>query len=165
MNYHKLIKYDIANGLGIRVTLFVSGCTHHCEGCHNPQTWDINSGEEFTDDTLNTIIEALSPDYIRGLTLSGGDPLHPANRSAILSLVMTIKSIYPDKDIWLWTGYLYENMKSLLIFNYIDVLVDGPFLLDQRDITLKYRGSPNQRVIDIKKSLDSDSIVLYEGVE
>ena len=149
MNYHKITKFDTANGPGIRSVLWVSGCIHNCPGCHNPQTHDITSGQLFTTNTLNELLDSIKSPHIKGVTFSGGDPLHPANRDEITSIAKKIKETYPTKDIWLYTGYLYEDIKSLEVMNYIDVLVDGKFILDQRDITLLYRGSHNQRVIDV----------------
>lgn len=161
MNYQKITKFDTANGPGIRTTLWVSGCSHYCKGCHNPQTWDPDSGNLFTIDTLAEIRNSLEPDYIAGLTLSGGDPLYPDNIAMILFLVKYIKQFYPNKSIWMWTGYLYEDIRSYSILDYVDVLVDGPFILEQRDITLAYRGSPNQRVIDVKKSRLANQVILW----
>lgn len=162
MNYIKISNYDIANGKGIRTTLWTSGCSHRCNGCHNPNTWDPNSGTLFTINTINEIIESLSPSYIRGVTLSGGDPLYPDNRSMIEMLCKRIRDVYKDtKDIWMWTGYLYEDVKDLPLMKYIDVLVDGPFILEERDITHPYHGSSNQRVIDVNKSRELGKIVLY----
>lgn len=161
MNYQKITKFDTANGPGIRTTLWVSGCSHYCKGCHNPQTWDPDSGNLFTIDTLAEIRNSLEPDYIAGLTISGGDPLYPDNIAMILFLVKYIKQFYPNKSIWMWTGYLYEDIKGYSILDYVDVLVDGPFILEQRDITLSYRGSPNQRVIDLHKTREKGDVVLW----
>lgn len=156
------MRYDTANGPGIRTTLFVSGCNHKCEGCHNPETWDENSGKLFSGATINEIIASLAYHYINGLSISGGDPLHPSNRSQVSMLAHIIKYTYPSKSIWLWTGYLYEDIKDLPIMEYVDVLVDGPFILSKRDITLPYSGSTNQRVIDVKKTRELGDIVLYK---
>lgn len=163
MNYQKIEKFDVANGKGIGVVLWVSGCEHHCRGCHNPDTWDSFSGNEFTEDTLGYLLYSLAPSQVSRLTLSGGDPLATYNRDKICSIAKTIKTTYPDKSIWLYTGYTYEDILSDYpdILNYIDVLVDGKFILEDRDITLLYKGSPNQRIIDVKESINSNSIILY----
>ena len=150
MNYHNIKHDDMLNGDGIRVTLFVSGCNHHCKGCHNPQTWDFNSGILFDEDAKEEIFEELSKDYISGLTLSGGDPLAPQNRDEILKLCKEIKEKFPNKNIWCYTGYLYEQVKDLPIMNYIDILVDGPFMIDLLDVDFPFRGSTNQRIINLK---------------
>lgn len=151
MNFHRIESTNLSNGIGWRVVLWVSGCHHHCEGCHNPETWDINSGKPFTEKHLQKIIEFLNKPYIRGLTLSGGDPLAEENRDEILHIVKTVKSIYPNKDIWLYTGYVFDEVKDLDIIKYVDVVVDGKFELENRDITLPFRGSTNQRIIEISK--------------
>lgn len=150
MNYCGIYKSDSCNGEGWRTVLFVSGCNHNCKNCQNPKTWDKNYGKEFTDEALNILIEQLQKPYIDGLTLSGGDPLFPDNKEEILRICKTIKTILPEKTIWLYTGYKYEEIKDLEIMNYIDVLVDGPFIEEQKDLTLAFRGSKNQRIIDVK---------------
>lgn len=163
MNYIKITPCDIANGPGVRVTLWVAGCNHHCKGCHNPQTWSPSAGQRFSDDTLKEILELLKPDYIRGLTLSGGDPLYPRNRPDILTLIEQVREVYGNtKDIWLWTGYPWEDIQEQHITDLCDVVVDGEFIEEQKDISLPYCGSRNQRVIDCKKSLDAGKIVLWE---
>lgn len=149
MNFHRIESTNLSNGIGWRTVLWVSGCTHHCEGCHNPETWDFNSGKKFTDKHLRKIIEFLEKPYIKGLTISGGDPLAVDNRESILEIVKAVKNNCPTKDIWLYTGYEYEDVKDLEILQYIDVLVDGRFVLDQRDITLPFRGSTNQNIIKL----------------
>lgn len=161
INYQKITLFDTANGPGIRSTLWVSGCNHQCKGCQNPETWDKDSGNLFTNDTMDQILDSLRYPYIRGLTISGGDPLYPSNRGTVTDIAKKVKEIYPDKDIWVWTGYLYKEVCHLDIMNYIDVIVDGPFILEQRDITLPYSGSPNQKVINVKESLSSGRIILY----
>lgn len=181
MNYIKIINCDIANGHGVRTTLFVSGCDHCCKGCQNPQTWDANAGQEFTfgkDGTADEIIESLKPDYIRGLSLSGGDPLYSENRAGIAQLCKNVRAVFGhSKDIWLWTGYTFEDLitemthnivtgKDLIsIMRDVDVIVDGPFIQEQRDITLPYCGSRNQRVIDVQKTLNAYNIVLWNKGE
>lgn len=172
MNYLDIKKYDIANGPGVRVSLFVSGCTHHCKGCFNPESWDFKSGVEFTEETIDEIIEALAPDFIKGLTLLGGEPFEPANQVALLPLVEKVKEIYPEKNIWAFSGYLldkqimdvmmpkYDFTKKIL--KHIDVLVDGEFHEDEKDLSIVYRGSRNQRIIDVQKTLKRKKIVLHE---
>ena len=171
MKYGEIKNNDIANGEGVRVSLFVSGCTHHCEGCFNPMTWDFNYGEDFTDKTIDSIIDLLSPSYIKGLTLLGGEPMEPDNQRALLPLVKKVKAQYPDKTIWCYSGYLFD--KELLsdsrarcevtdeLLSYIDVLVDGEFILAKKNIALQFRGSENQRLIDVKGSLTSGEVVMY----
>ncbi len=160
--YYSTIKYnDIANGTGVRTVLFVSGCTHHCNGCFQPQTWDFEYGQPFTDKTIRDILASLEPEYIEGLTLLGGEPMEPDNQRALLVLLRKVKSQYPNKNVWCYTGYTYET--DLLdpasrihteatdeLLSYIDVLVDGEFILEQKDLTLEFRGSRNQRILHLK---------------
>lgn len=171
MNYGEIKNCDIANGAGVRVSLFVSGCRHHCEGCFNPQTWGFTYGKPFTQDTINYILDLLRPDYIQGFSLLGGEPFEPENQKELAPLLQKIVKEYPDKDIWCYSGYLFdvdmipggkiytEYTKPML--DCIDVLVDGEFVLEKKDITLKFCGSSNQRVIDVKKSVP-DNIVLVQ---
>lgn len=171
MNYGNIKKYDIANGEGVRVTLFVSGCTNHCFNCFQPETWDFDYGQPFTNDTMRELLEALKPDYIQGLTLLGGDPFELSNQEGLIELLREVKKQYPEKDIWSYTGFILDQ--DLLdggrrhgpytdeMLSYIDVLVDGPFIQDKKNISLKFRGSENQRVIDLKKSLKKQEIILY----
>lgn len=171
MNYLSIKKTDIANGDGVRVSLFVSGCTHHCKGCFNPETWSFQAGEPFTEAVEEEVLLALSPSHIKGLTLLGGEPMEPDNQRALLSFVRKVKKQCPDKDIWCYTGYTLE--KDLWqegsarceatdeLLSYIDILVDGEFVLEKKDIRLKFRGSSNQRVIDVKASLKEKKVVLY----
>ena len=159
MYYHKIETCNIGNGLGFRLVLWVSGCSHHCPYCQNPETWDPKSGNIFTEKQKKQIIKYLKPDYIKGITLSGGDPLYEGNREEILDLCKEIKKAYPNKDIWLYTGYTYEEIKDLEIINYVDVIVDGKFIQELRDITLAFRGSSNQRIIDVAKTKEKDDIV------
>lgn len=147
MNYHNIVHCDMRNGTGLRVTLFVSGCNHHCKGCHNPQTWDPNSGIEFDEAAKQELFAELNKDYISGVTFSGGDPLFPQNREVILSLCKEIKTLYPNKNIWLYTGYKYEQVKHLEILKYIDVLIDGKYVEKLRSVNLPWVGSSNQKVI------------------
>lgn len=161
MHYGKIKKCDIANGSGVRTTLFVSGCTHHCKECFNPETWDFNYGQEYTVETKREILELCKPNHIAGLTLLGGEPFEPENQRSLLELCRDFKNLYPSKNIWAYTGYTYE--KDLLVENgtahievtdellsYIDILVDGEFHIDEKNISLHFRGSENQRVIDLK---------------
>ena len=159
MRYHQILHDDMRNGDGLRVVLFVAGCEHHCKGCHNPITHDINGGIEFTTKEMEEIAEQLSQDYISGLTCSGGDPLHPANRESIYRLCQWAKAVFPDKTIWLYTGYYFEQIKDLPVMQYIDVLVDGPFVQELADVQYRWAGSTNQRVwrkIDGEWRVDAD---------
>ena len=171
MNYANIKKYDIANGIGVRVSLFVSGCTHHCKNCFNQETWDFLYGKEFTKEVEDEIIAALKPSHIRGLTLLGGDPFEPRNQRGLINFLRRVKEELPEKDIWAYSGYLLDT--ELLtgrarcevtdeMLSYLDVLVDGEFVERLKDITLKFRGSSNQRLIDMKKTLASNEIVLLE---
>ena len=152
MNYHNITKDDMLNGDGLRVVLWVSGCNHHCFNCQNPQTWDENSGIPFDDSAEKELFEALDKPYISGITFSGGDSLYPNNRSEVTRLAKRIKKELPNKTIWLYTGYLYEEVKDLEIMQYVDILVDGEFIQALADNNLHWRGSSNQRVIDIKNN-------------
>lgn len=151
MNYIGFNKYDTANGPGIRVSLFVSGCTLCCKGCFNKESWKFNAGLPFTDSIKNDIINELKKSWVNGFSLLGGDPLEPRLHDDVLDLVKTIKQEVPNKDIWLWTGRLYENETDNEILQYVDILVDGPFIQEFSDKTLKYKGSKNQRIINIIK--------------
>lgn len=174
MNYAEIKNCDIANGLGVRVSLFVSGCTHHCKNCFNEVTWDFHYGNVFDESVEEKILDYLKPNHITGLTLLGGEPMEPTNQRALLPFVKRVKAMYPDKDIWLYSGYLFD--KELLqesrarcevtdeLLNYIDVLVDGRFVEELKDISLKFRGSSNQRIIDVQKSLKNKTIVLYKDL-
>lgn len=150
MNYGGIIKNDIANGPGVRVSLFVSGCRNHCPGCFQPQTWDFGYGKPFTGDTEEEIIEALRPSWIQGFSILGGDPMEPENREALLPLLKRIRSELPEKDIWLYTGYTLEEVSDEEILNWVDVVVDGPFIEAKKDMSLSFRGSRNQRIIRLK---------------
>nr|DAK12557.1 MAG TPA: 4Fe-4S single cluster domain protein [Caudoviricetes sp.] len=161
MNFHKITRNDIANGVGIRTVLWVSGCSHHCKGCHNPETWDINSGKLFTEDDYNTLIEYTKPDYVNGLTLSGGDPFHILNRDYLVELLVRFKKHLPNKSIWSYTGYSWDDIKNTALIKNLDVLVDGKFIESKKDVSLDYCGSYNQRVIDVQKSLKSGEIKIF----
>ena len=170
MYYGNIKKYDIADGEGVRVTLFVSGCTNHCKGCFQKETWDFCYGTKYTSDTENEILDALNNDFIQGLTLLGGEPFEPENQRELISLLRKVKELYPAKDIWSYTGFVYD--KDLLVgqrkhtevtdemLSYLDILVDGPFIEEKKNICLKFRGSENQRIIDMKKTIETKSIVL-----
>ena len=168
MKYAKIKKTDVANGPGVRVSIFVSGCHHHCEGCFNSEAWDFNYGNDFTEDTIQEIIEAMNHDYITGLSLLGGEPFELINQKGLLHLLKKVKEVYPDKTIWAYSGFLYDELKEMdypetkEILSLIDVLVDGKFVESLKDPNLYFRGSSNQRVIDMKKTLKSKKIVLHE---
>ena len=162
MNYHNITKDDMLNGEGLRVVLWVSGCSHHCKNCHNPVTWDPEGGLTFDEEAKAELFRELEKPYISGITLSGGDPLFCGNRMAIGELAREIKSEFPGKTIWLYTGYTWDAIKDLLFLPYIDVLVDGKFVESLKNNKLHWRGSSNQRIIDVKASLEEDQVVLYE---
>ncbi len=156
MRYHNITKDDMLNGDGLRVVLWVAGCSHCCKGCQNPVTWDPNGGILFDDAAKNEIFEQLDQSYISGITFSGGDPLHHANHFDVMHLMSEIKEKYPEKTIWLYTGDSWEEIRLDPIMKYIDVLVDGEFKIEERDVTLCWKGSKNQRVIDVKRTLEQE---------
>lgn len=162
MKYHNITKDDMLNGDGLRVVLWVSGCIHGCKGCHNQVTWDVNDGIEFDDNAKNEIFTELSKNYISGITLSGGDPLHPQNRDEIGVLIHEIKDKFPNKTIWLYTGYLWEDICDLEFIGLVDIIIDGPFKIEQKDILLHWCGSSNQQIIDVAKTLADGHKVIYE---
>lgn len=171
MHYATIKNCDIANGPGVRVSLFVSGCTHRCPGCFNEAAWDFDYGTPFTRETVGQILDMLQPSYIRGLTLLGGEPFDPQNQGPILELLRTVKSTYPQKSIWAFSGYLFETILSGTLgpweltkeyLSYLDVLVDGPFVQEKKNLNLRFRGSENQRIIDVKKSLEAGTVVLWD---
>ena len=162
MRYSQIRNLDIVNGPGCRVSLFVQGCTFNCSGCFNTVARDFEGGKEFTDQTMDLLLELAKPDYISGLSILGGEPLHPRNRTDVLGLVKKFKEVYPNKTVWLWTGYLWEEVASDLVDSGVDVVVDGRFVEELKDLRLKYRGSSNQRVIDVQASLKNNNITLYE---
>lgn len=172
MNYAAIKNCDIANGPGVRVSLFVSGCTHHCPGCFNAVAWDFDYGEPFTQQTIDRILDMLAPAYVKGLTLLGGEPFEPQNQGPIVTLLRQVKAKYPDKSIWAFSGYLFDRdilpgrlgdpAVTREFLGYLDVLVDGPFVEKLKDLTLRFRGSGNQRLIDVPASLASGEIVLWE---
>ena len=172
MNYAAIKNCDIANGPGVRVSLFVSGCTHRCPGCFNEEAWDFDYGELFTEQTMETILKMLEPEYIRGLTLLGGEPFDPRNQGPIVQLLRRVKGQYPQKSIWAFTGYLFdrdilarrlgpwETTEEFL--SYLDVLVDGPFVIAKKNLSLRFRGSENQRLINVPESMDRGEVVLWQ---
>ena len=163
MRYNKIRKMDIANGPGVRVSIFFQGCSFHCKNCFNPETWDFDGGLDFTDKEIDTIIKLARPDHIAGLSILGGEPMHPKNIDNTLKLAKRFKEEYPNKTIWSWSGFLFDrDLWDKEVMNYIDVLIDGQYVDDLHDPTLKWRGSANQRVIDVKKSLKKGEVVLYE---
>ena len=169
MNYHNITHDDMNNGDGLRVVLWVSGCSHHCPACHNPQTWEFDSGVHFDTDAMNEIFEELSKDYVSGITFSGGDPLFNRNLMDIHNMCVIVKSAFPTKTIWLYTGFTFEEIidpqnhfkERKQILEMCDVLVDGQFKYALKDVNLKWRGSSNQRVIDVQKSLKENRVVLW----
>jgi anaerobic ribonucleoside-triphosphate reductase activating protein len=171
MNYADIKQYDIANGPGIRISLFVSGCNHHCKGCFNEEAWDFNYGKPFTDETIDTIIQYLDNPHIAGLTLLGGEPMEPVNQKALLPLVRRVRETFPEKSIWCFTGYRFDDDIVGKMFNsvpetkellsYFDVMVDGKFVEELKNVSLVFKGSSNQRSIMVQQSLSSGKIVLW----
>ena len=159
MNYGRIKKHDIANGPGVRVSLFVSGCRNHCPGCFQPETWDFEYGQPFTKKTEKEIIEALRPSWIQGLSLLGGDPMEPENQKALLPFLHDVRWLRPDKTIWLYTGCRWEDIQDSPLLPLLDVVVDGEFRQDERDLSLAFRGSHNQRIIDVPASLKAGFVV------
>lgn len=172
MYYATIKSRDIANGPGVRVSLFVSGCNHHCKNCFNEEAWDFQFGEPFTQQTIDHIIDLMRPSFVKGITLLGGEPFDPKNQGAIVELLRKIKQELPEKSIWAFTGYVFDRdiwpgkLGDPAItdeyIHYLDVLVDGPFIEEQKNLSLRFRGSENQRIIDMKKTLASGEIVLWE---
>lgn len=166
MKYNKIRKMDISNGPGVRVSIFMQGCTFNCKNCFNPETHDFNGGKDFTDETIARVLELCEKDHIVGLSILGGEPLHPKNIDGSTTLAKAFKEKYPTKTIWVWSGFLFdEHLKDKEILKYIDVLVDGRFNEELRDPRLKWCGSSNQRVIDVKESLKANKIILFENNE
>ncbi len=172
MNYATIKNCDIANGPGVRVSLFVSGCTHRCPGCFNEVAWEFGYGEPFTQETIDYILKLMEPSYIQGLTLLGGEPFEPQNQGDVVKLLRQLKAVYPEKTIWAFSGYLFD--KDILVgrlgdwevtreyLSYLDVLVDGPFMMEKKNLSLRFRGSENQRIIDVPASLARGEIVLWQ---
>lgn len=175
MYYADIKKCDVANGPGVRTSIFVSGCNHHCKGCFNEKAWDFKYGKEFTENEIEYIIDLMKPDYIKGLSVLGGEPFELSNQKGLLPLLKRVKETYPNKDIWCYSGYLfdkqildemakkYEYTKELI--SYIDYIVDGKFEIEKKNPSLKFRGSYNQRIIDVKSSIKKNKIILWEGTE
>ena len=164
MNYHNITKDDMKNGDGLRVVLWLAGCSHHCPNCQNPITWDPDDGILFDKNARKELLDIISQDYISGITFSGGDPLFESNREEVYELIEYIKSVYPNKTVWLYTGYTFNDLKKFVpigILNKIDVIIDGPYIEKFRDTSLKWRGSSNQRVINVRKTIDTGNIVLH----
>lgn len=169
LNYADIKKVDVANGPGVRVSLFVSGCTHRCEECFNPETWDFDYGTPFGEAEIEKILALLAPDHIRGLSLLGGEPFEPANQESVLELVRRVREELPQKTIWCYSGYLFQELAAGKIGDHgrelleqLDVLVDGPFVLAKKDLGLRFRGSSNQRIIDVPASLKAGTVILSE---
>lgn len=162
MKYRKIRKMDIADGPGVRVSIFFQGCDFHCKNCFNPETWSWNCGEEFNDEVIEKILDLAKFDYITGLSILGGEPMHPNNIMGTLKLAKAFKTRYPQKTIWAWSGYKYEDILKPEVLKYLDVLVDGQYIDSKRDPRLKWCGSTNQRVIDVAKSLKENKIVILE---
>lgn len=171
MNYATIKDYDIANGPGVRVSLFVSGCVHHCKDCFNPEAWDFDYGEPFTETVMERILTMMRPEYIRGITYLGGEPFDPHNQPGLLELTRKIRAAYPDKSIWSFTGYVYgQNLPQLPgvteeLLAGLDVLVDGPFIASLKNLGLRFRGSENQRLIDMPKTLRTGAVVLWDETQ
>ena len=163
MYYGKIKNFDIANGPGVRVSLFTSGCRNRCPGCFQPETWSFMYGQEFTGETLQELVRLIDNDNIQGLSILGGDPFEPENIDTVYEICKVIKFLRPNKDIWVWTGYSLDDVWEEPVLKYIDVLVDGKFEQDKKDLRLKWRGSSNQRVIDIRKTFETGKVVLLEG--
>lgn len=162
MRYHNITKDDMLNGAGLRVVLWVAGCSHCCKECHNPITWDPNGGLEFDEDAKQEIFAELEKDYVSGITFSGGDPLHINNVYDVTELARKIREKYPNKTIWLYTGATWEDVANTKVMQYVDIVADGEFEVDKFDANLHWVGSTNQRVIDVKRTLEKGEVVLYE---
>ena len=161
MRYNKIRKMDISDGPGVRVSIFMQGCAFNCKNCFNPETHDFTGGKEFSDKTIEKVLELCDRDYVRGLSVLGGEPMHPANIEGTTKLVKRFKERYPNKDVWVWTGFLFDkNLKNKETLKYIDVLVDGQYVDELHNPKLEWRGSSNQRVIDVQKSLKDDKLVI-----
>ena len=169
MNYADIKRVDVANGPGVRVSLFVSGCTHRCPGCFNPETWDFQFGAPFGEEQIQQILDYLRPNHIKGLSLLGGEPFEPENQLAVLELVKRVRAELPQKDIWCYSGYLFEALAdgkigshSRALLEQVDILVDGPFILERKNLGLRFRGSENQRIIQVQNSLNTGSIIYWD---
>ena len=164
MRYNVVRKMDISNGPGVRVSVFMQGCEFHCKNCFNPETWDFEKGEEFTEETIDEVLDLCDKNYIKGLSILGGEPMHPKNIEATTKLAKAFKEKFPNKNIWAWSGFEFDKyIKDKEVAKYIDVLVDGRYVDELHDPTLKWKGSSNQRVIDVKKSMEAGKIVLFNN--
>lgn len=164
MRYNLIRKMDISDGPGVRVSVFLQGCEFHCKNCFNPETWNFDGGKEFTDEHIDEIMKLCGASYIKGLSILGGEPLHPRNIEATTKIAKAFKEKYPNKDLWVWSGFIFdENMRKKEVFKYIDTLVDGQYVDELHNPTLKWRGSSNQRVIDVQKSLKENKVILVEN--
>lgn len=163
MRYSKIRKMDISNGPGVRVSIFMQGCTFNCKNCFNPETHSFDGGNEFTEETIERVLNLCSNENIVGLSILGGEPLHPKNIDGTTALAKCFKEKYPNKTIWVWTGFLFENLKDSEVIKYIDVLIDGQYVDELHSPLLKWKGSSNQRVIDVQKTLKENKIILYEN--
>ena len=162
MRYNVIRKMDISNGPGVRVSVFMQGCAFHCKNCFNPETWDFDGGKEFNQSTIDEVLDLCGKSHIKGLSILGGEPMHPKNIEATTELAKAFKEKYPDKNLWVWSGFKFDkDLKDKDVLNYVDVLVDGTYSEELHDPTLKWRGSSNQRVIDVQKSLKENDIVYY----
>ena len=174
MNYAEIKRCDIANGVGVRTSLFVSGCRHRCKGCFNAEAWDFEAGEPFTYKTEDEILQSLMPDYVAGLSVLGGEPMEPENQDALAPFLERVRARYPNKTIWMWTGFTWDQLTQEItradtdvkwrVLNCLDVLVDGRFVEAQKDITLRFRGSANQRILDVQRSIDENRVVEWQDV-
>ncbi len=166
MRYNKIRKMDISNGPGVRVSVFMQGCAFHCKNCFNPETWDFKQGKEFTDEIIDKVLELASKDFIVGLSILGGEPMHPSNIEGTTKLAKAFKEKYPNKTIWCWSGFLFDrDLKDKEVMKYIDVLVDGQYQDELHDFRLKWCGSSNQRVIDVQQSLKKNKTVLFDDTK
>ncbi len=162
MKYNLIRKMDISNGPGVRVSVFMQGCEFHCKNCFNPNTWGFDEGTDFTEETIDKVLDLCGQDYVKGLSILGGEPMHPRNIEATTKLAKAFKEKYPNKNLWVWTGFLFEGLKDKEVMKYVDTLVDGQFKTELFNPKLKWRGSSNQRVIDVKESLKQNEVVLME---
>ena len=162
MSYNTIRKMDISNGPGVRVSIFMQGCVFHCKNCFNPETWDFNNGKEFNDEVINHVLDLCNQSYIKGLSILGGEPMHPKNIEGTTKLAKAFKERFPEKNLWCWSGYSFDELKDKEILKYADVLVDGRYVDDLHNPLLKWRGSSNQRVIDVQKSLKQNKVVLLK---
>lgn len=164
MRYNLIRKMDISNGPGVRVSVFMQGCSFHCKNCFNPETWDFEGGKEFTDETIEKVLELCSKEHVKGLSILGGEPMHPKNIDATTKLAKAFKEKYSNKNLWVWSGFEFDkDLKGKEVLNYIDVLIDGVYKDELHDPTLKWRGSSNQRVIDVQKSIKEGKVVMLKS--